>query len=177
MPRSSSGIRWPGRPSTARPRPIGGARCIALWPARCPTPMSTAGPGIWRWPRSAPTPLLPPRLSRPACEHVSAVPMRSRREPTSVAAAAAWLGGLADRAAALLEEASQCAAAPDLVLAIEHLRGHIALRRGPIMQAQEILVAAAAQAESADTDRAVVMLAEAVWAAFCAADAAAMLLA
>ena len=93
------------------------------------------------------------------------------------AADAAWLGGLADRAAALLEEASQCAAAPDLVLAIEHLRGHIALRRGPIMQAQEILVAAAAQAESADTDRAVVMLAEAVWAAFCAADAAAMLLA
>jgi DNA-binding CsgD family transcriptional regulator len=77
----------------------------------------------------------------------------------------------------LLEEASQCAAAPDLVLAIEHLRGHIALRRGPIMQAQEILVAAAAQAESADTDRAVVMLAEAVWAAICAADAAAMLLA
>jgi DNA-binding CsgD family transcriptional regulator len=93
------------------------------------------------------------------------------------AADAAWLGGLADRAAALLEEASQCAAAPDLVLAIEHLRGHIALRRGPIMQAQEILVAAAAQAESADTDRAVVMLAEAVWAAICAADAAAMLLA
>jgi DNA-binding CsgD family transcriptional regulator len=93
------------------------------------------------------------------------------------AADAAWLGGLADRAAALLEEASQWAAAPDLVLAIEHLRGHIALRRGPIMQAQEILVAAAAQAESADTDRAVVMLAEAVWAAFCAADAAAMLLA
>jgi hypothetical protein len=45
------------------------------------------------------------------------------------------------------------------------------------MQAQEILVAAAAQAESADTDRAVVMLAEAVWAAICAADAAAMLLA
>ena len=38
-------------------------------------------------------------------------------------------------------------------------------------------MAAAAQAESADTDRAVVMLAEAVWAAFCAADAAAMLLA
>ena len=124
-----------------------------------------------------------------ACEHVSAAPMRSRREPTSVApdwrqsesvkarllyaaADAAWLGGLADRAAALLEEASQWAAAPDLVLAIEHLRGHIALRRGPIMQAQEILVAAAAQAASADTDRAVVMLAEAVWAAFCAADAA-----
>jgi DNA-binding CsgD family transcriptional regulator len=93
------------------------------------------------------------------------------------AADAAWLGGLADQAAALLEDASQYPAEPDLVLAIEHLRGHIAMRRGPIMQAQEILVAAAAQAESADPDQAVVMLAEAVYAAFCAADGAAMLLA
>jgi DNA-binding CsgD family transcriptional regulator len=93
------------------------------------------------------------------------------------AADAAWLGGLADRATALLKEASRYPAAPDLVLAIEHLRGHIALRRGPIMQAREILMAAAAQAVSTDPDQAVVMLAEAVYAAFCAADAAAMLLA
>ena len=82
---SSSGIRWPDRPSTAKPRLAGGARCTALWPARCPTPMSTAAPGTWHWPPSAPTPLPPPRLSRPACGHVSAAPMRSRPGPTNVA--------------------------------------------------------------------------------------------
>ena len=93
------------------------------------------------------------------------------------AADAAWLGGLADRAVALLEEASQWATAADLVLPIEHLRGHIATRRGRVMQAQEILVAAAEQAASTDPDRAVVMLAEAAYAAFYAGDAAGMLLA
>jgi DNA-binding CsgD family transcriptional regulator len=93
------------------------------------------------------------------------------------AADAAWLGGLADRATTLLDEASQYATAPELVLPIEHLRGHIATRRGPIMQAQEILVAAAERAASADPDRAVVMLAEAAYAAFYAGDAAGMLLA
>ena len=47
------------------------------------------------------------------------------------AADAAWLGGLADRAVALLDEARQRASAPDLAISIEHLRGHIAARRGP----------------------------------------------
>lgn len=93
------------------------------------------------------------------------------------AADTAWLGGLADRATALLEEAAQGATAPDLVLPIEHLRGHIATHRGPIMRAREILMAAADRAGPADPDRAVVMFAEAVHAAFCAGDAAVMLLA
>jgi DNA-binding CsgD family transcriptional regulator len=93
------------------------------------------------------------------------------------AADAAWLGGLADRAAALLEEASQLVTAPDLVLPIEHLRGHIATRRGRVRQAQEILMVAAAQAASTDPDRAVVMLAEAAYAAFFAGDVAGMFLA
>ena len=48
-----------------------------------------------------------------------------------------------DRAAALLGEASRHAPAPDLAVAIEQLRGHIATRRGPIAEAQQILLAAA----------------------------------
>ena len=91
------------------------------------------------------------------------------------AADAAWLGGLADRAAALLDEARQRASAtPDLAISIEHLRGHIAARRGPIGDAQQILLAAAEQAAPTEPGRAVVMLAEAVNASFYAGDAAAM---
>ena len=60
---------------------------------------------------------------------------------------------------------------------IEHLRGHIAARRGPISEAQEILLAAAELAAPIDPDRAVVMLAEAVNASFYAGDAATMRLA
>jgi DNA-binding CsgD family transcriptional regulator len=90
------------------------------------------------------------------------------------AADAAWLGGLADRAAALLDEARRQATTADLALSIEHLRGHIAIRRGPIKEAQEILLAAAEQAALIDRERAVVMLAEAVYASFCAGEAATM---
>jgi DNA-binding CsgD family transcriptional regulator len=90
------------------------------------------------------------------------------------AADAAWLGGLADRAAALLAEARERGSARDLAISIEHLRGHIAARRGPIGDAQQILLAAAEQAAPAEPGRAVVMLAEAVNASFYAGDAAAM---
>jgi DNA-binding CsgD family transcriptional regulator len=93
------------------------------------------------------------------------------------AADAAWLGGLADRAAGLLEEARQRARAPALVVSIEDLRGRIAARRGPIGQAQEILLAGADLAASIEPERAVMMLAEAVYASFYAGDAATMRLA
>jgi hypothetical protein len=93
------------------------------------------------------------------------------------AADAAWLGGLADRAAALLGDARQHVLTPDLRISIEHLRGHIATRRGPITEAQEILLAAAQDAAPIDPERAVVMLAEAVNASFYAGDAATMRLA
>ena len=93
------------------------------------------------------------------------------------AADAAWLGGLADRAAALLGEASRHTLLPDLVGPIEQLRGHIATRRGPISEAQQILMAAAEQAAPIDPERGVVMLAEAVNASFYAGDAATMRLA
>lgn len=89
------------------------------------------------------------------------------------AADAAWLGGLADRAEALLGKAGRDAAG-DLLIAIEQLRGHIATRRGPVREAQQILLAAADQAAQFDPERAVVMLAEAVNASFYAGDAATM---
>jgi DNA-binding CsgD family transcriptional regulator len=91
------------------------------------------------------------------------------------AADAAWLGGLGDRAAALLDEVRRHATSADQVLSIEHLRGHIATRRGPIKEAEEILLAAAEQAALIDRDRAVVMLADAEYASFCAGDPATML--
>ena len=93
------------------------------------------------------------------------------------AADAAWLGGLAIRAAVLLDEAARHAADAELAISIQHLRGHIATRRGPISQAQQILLAAAENAASLDPDQAVVMLAEAVNASFYAGDAVTMRLA
>ncbi len=90
------------------------------------------------------------------------------------AADAAWLGGIADRAAALLGEAGRFELPLEVTVSIEQLRGHIATRRGPIAEAQQILLAAAERAAPADPERAVVMLAEAVNASFYAGDAATM---
>jgi DNA-binding CsgD family transcriptional regulator len=90
------------------------------------------------------------------------------------AADAAWLGGLTERAATLLEEARRHAAAPDLLVSIDQLRGHIATRRGPVQVGQAILLDAAERAAEFDPERAVVMLAEALNAAFYAGDAEAM---
>jgi DNA-binding CsgD family transcriptional regulator len=91
------------------------------------------------------------------------------------AADAAWLGGLADRAETLLGRARKDAVGEDLLISIEHLRGQIAARRGPLGDAQQILLAAAGQAAELDPERAVVMLAEAANASFYAGDAASML--
>ena len=86
------------------------------------------------------------------------------------AADAAWLGGLATRAVKLLDIARGLAPPDDVAVSIEHLRGHIATRRGPVAEAQQILLAAADLAADVDPDRAVVMLAEAVNAGFYSAD-------
>jgi DNA-binding CsgD family transcriptional regulator len=93
------------------------------------------------------------------------------------AADSAWLGGLAGRAAGLLVEAGRHATNLELALSIEHLRGHIAARQGPIGQAQEILLAAAERAVTSQAEDAIVMLAEALYASFYAGDAATMRLA
>ena len=61
-----------------------------------------------------------------------------------------------------------------LDISVDHLRGHIAARRGPIKVAQAILLAAAERAAAIDPEQAVVMLAEALNAAFYAGDAAIM---
>jgi DNA-binding CsgD family transcriptional regulator len=91
------------------------------------------------------------------------------------AADAAWLGGHADRAEVLLSRARKDAAGDDLLVSVEQLRGHIATRRGPVGEAQQILLAAAELAARSDPERAVVMLAEAANASFYAGDTATML--
>jgi DNA-binding CsgD family transcriptional regulator/tetratricopeptide (TPR) repeat protein len=88
------------------------------------------------------------------------------------AAEAGWNAGQADRAGALLEEARASTTDPATVVAIDHLSGHITIRRGPVMRGCEMLTTAAARA---DPERAVAMLAEAVLASFAAGDTAGML--
>jgi tetratricopeptide (TPR) repeat protein len=75
---------------------------------------------------------------------------------------------------ALLDQAGRHAPTPELAIAIDHLRGHIAWRRGPVTTAQEILLAAAERAAPIDPDRAVEMLAEVVAASIYAGDVATM---
>jgi DNA-binding CsgD family transcriptional regulator len=93
------------------------------------------------------------------------------------AADAAWLGGLADRAVALLDQAGRPVPAADLAVAIDHLRGHIAAWSGSITTAQEILLATAERAAPIDPERAVEILAEVVAASSYAGDMATMRLA
>ena len=79
--------------------------------------------------------------------------------------------------AALLDQSVRHVSEPGLAVAIEHLRGHIAIHRGPVTGGQQILLAAAGRAAPVNPERAVVMLAEAAYASFTAGDAATMLLA
>jgi DNA-binding CsgD family transcriptional regulator len=88
------------------------------------------------------------------------------------AAGAAWLAGLADRAVMLLDEARAMAVGPRELVEIDHLRGHIATHRGPVMRGHAILTAAAGKA---GPERAVEMLAEAANACLYAGDPAEML--
>jgi DNA-binding CsgD family transcriptional regulator len=105
-------------------------------------------------------------------------PEEARRGRLLYAAAdAAWLGGLADRAAALLDQAGRPVPAADLAVAIDHLRGHIAAWSGSITTAQEILLATAERAAPIDPERAVEILAEVVAASSYAGDVATMRLA
>ena len=65
------------------------------------------------------------------------------------AADAAWLGGQADRALALLDEAERGAGATPLVHRVAALRGEIVIRRGPVHEGRVALVAAAERAAAA----------------------------
>ncbi len=96
-----------------------------------------------------------------------------RRARLQLAAAdTSWLAGLPDRATALLDAARAHAADPATLVGIDRLAGHIAVRRGPVMDGYAILTDAA---ERADPELAVEMLAEAVTACFSAGEPATML--
>ncbi len=90
------------------------------------------------------------------------------------AAESAWLGGLAARSVTLLDETRRRTPPISIRVPLEHVRGHIATRLGPVGKGQRILLDGAELASPDDPDRAVVMLAEAVNAAFYAGDARAM---
>src|SRR4051794_23303276 len=88
------------------------------------------------------------------------------------AAEAAWLGGDAERAERLLDEvAAHTGAGDGLRDDADHLRGHVALRAGRVMEAHDILSRVAER----DPRRAVIMLAEAADACAYAARPAPML--
>ncbi|HXY44699.1 MAG TPA: AAA family ATPase, partial [Acidimicrobiales bacterium] len=105
----------------------------------------------------------------------SLAPDDERRSRMLLAAAeAAWLSGLGDRANALLDEADSYGPEPGVRVSIEHLRGHVAIRRGHVFEGRRILLAAAEDAAKIDPPRAVTMLADALHACFYLGDAAAM---
>ena len=83
-------------------------------------------------------------------------PDRARR--LFAAAEAAWLAGHTERAVERLAAARLACEDAALLLEIDHLRGHAALRSGRVQDAHDILVAAA---ENAPPAEAVVLLAEA----------------
>jgi DNA-binding CsgD family transcriptional regulator len=87
---------------------------------------------------------------------------------------AAWLSGLGDRTNELLDEAEEHGQEPGLRISIQHLRGHVAIRRGHVLEGRHILLTAVEETATIDPARAVIMLADAVHASFYLGDAAAM---
>jgi DNA-binding CsgD family transcriptional regulator len=83
-----------------------------------------------------------------------------------------WLAGFTDRAVTLLGEARASTDDAGILVEIDELAGHIAIRCGPVTRGQAILTATA---ERADPERAVSMLAEAAVACLYAGNPAQML--
>ena len=90
------------------------------------------------------------------------------------AADAAWLAGNADLTVALLDELTALAPEPSLRARVEHLRGEVAFRRGPVMEGYALLIAAAEVVAESEPELAASMLAEAVFACFYSGNTAAM---
>src|SRR5436190_4649292 len=88
---------------------------------------------------------------------------------------AAWLGGDAERTLTLLADARAHTNDRALLARVDHLHGHVAMRRGPVMSGYELTVSAAEEIASSDPDLAAFMLADAVLASVYAADRPAML--
>jgi DNA-binding CsgD family transcriptional regulator len=103
-----------------------------------------------------------------------AVPDETRGRLLFDAAEAAWRGGSAERTVALLAGARLHAADPLLLARIDQLRGHVAMRRGPVMDGYPLVVAAAEAIAPTEPELAVVMLADAVHGCFYAGETAAM---
>jgi DNA-binding CsgD family transcriptional regulator len=98
------------------------------------------------------------------------------RDPLLMAAAkAAWLAGDVQRTLGLLEEAQAQEPAPAVRAHIDHLRGQVAIRCGPVMTAYPLILGAAAMIADADPELAVEMLAQAVHGCFCTGDTPAMI--
>jgi DNA-binding CsgD family transcriptional regulator len=91
---------------------------------------------------------------------------------TYAAAESAWLAGLPQRARSLLGEAARRGATEQLLIDIDHLRGQIALMRGPLDDGRATLLDAGRRAATSDPDGAVVMLAESALGGFYAGDTA-----
>ncbi len=91
------------------------------------------------------------------------------------AAEATWLAGDAQRTLALLDAAQLHVAAPPVAARIDHLRGQVAMRRGPVMDGYQLIVGAAGQIADTDPELAVVMLAQAVHGCFYVGDTQAMI--
>ena len=91
------------------------------------------------------------------------------------AADAAWLAGDAQRTLALLDDAQTHVAAPAVAARIDHLRGQVAMRCGPVTDGYPLIVGAAAQIADADPELAVVMLAQAVHGCFYTGETPAMI--
>ncbi len=91
------------------------------------------------------------------------------------AADAAWLGGDAGRTISLLDDARLHAVDSVSTARIDHLRGSVAMRRGPVGDGYPLLISAAEEIAGTDPESAVVMLAEAVHGCFYAADTSTML--
>jgi DNA-binding CsgD family transcriptional regulator len=98
----------------------------------------------------------------------------ARDDLLCAAAEAAWLAGDAPRTLALLDTAQLQVAAPIVAARVDHLRGQVAMRRGPVMDGYRLIVDAAEQIAGTDPELAVVMLAEAVQGCFYAGDTPAM---
>jgi DNA-binding CsgD family transcriptional regulator len=99
----------------------------------------------------------------------------TRAELLGRAARCAWDAGLPDRAGQLIDQAQEMPAEETVRAGLEHLRGQIAARQGPVDAGLAHLLSAARRTAPHAPDEAVIILAEAVQTAFYAGDATAML--
>lgn len=91
------------------------------------------------------------------------------------AANAAWLAGDAQRTLGLLDDAQAHDVAPAVKARIDHLRGQVAMRCGPVTDGYPLIVGAAEKIADADPELAVVMFAQAVRACFYTGNTPAMI--